>query len=144
MIEKINWELFKYLGMLRIGGWGRHLGVGMRERTTEGTDPIPMVAAREDATEGEDDDQEKDSAQREPKGRSRCVHVGWQRKILVLHHNNAQTMLFLHSCVWGTQQRKFEMKKSEVNVSSTSSFCTLEADKGGIYKEQARNGWGYV
>jgi len=61
-----------------------HLGIGMRERLTEGTDPVPVVAAREDATEGEDDDQEKGSAQGEAKGRSRCVDMR-RRDIRAFH-----------------------------------------------------------
>lgn len=62
-----------------------------------------MVAAREDATEGEDDDQEKGSAQGEAKGRSRCVDV-WRRNIRALH--DAVTMWFPHSCVRGKRREE--------------------------------------
>lgn len=44
-----------------------------------------MVATREDTTQAKNDDQEKGSAQRETKGRSRCIHVGWCKMILTLH-----------------------------------------------------------
>lgn len=79
--------------MFRFGGiGGMHLGIGMRERLTKGTDLVPVVAAREDATEGEDDDQEKGSAQGEAKGRSRCVDM--RRR--AFHH--AVMMWFPLSC----------------------------------------------
>lgn len=115
-----------YLGVLRFGGWGRHLGFGIRERLTEGTHPIPMVAAREDATQGEDDDQEKGSAQGEPKGRSRCVHVGWRRKILALHHNNAVPTL-----VWGHNKEDMRWRLwRKVDECESSSLCIGGKDRG--------------
>ncbi|KAK7333650.1 hypothetical protein VNO80_30427 [Phaseolus coccineus] len=45
------------------GRIGMHLGIELRERLAKGADPIPMVVEGEEATEGEDDDQEKGSAQ---------------------------------------------------------------------------------
>ncbi|KAK7334796.1 hypothetical protein VNO80_26561 [Phaseolus coccineus] len=74
----------RYHGVFRFGGIGMHLEIELRERLMKGADPIPVVAAREDATKGENDDQEKGSAQGEAKGGSRCVTVWW-RKIQALH-----------------------------------------------------------
>ncbi|KAK7348071.1 hypothetical protein VNO80_22620 [Phaseolus coccineus] len=73
-----------YHGVFRFGGIAMHLGIKLREILMKGADPILVVVAREDATEGEDDDQEKGSAQGEAKGGSRCID-GWQRKIWTLH-----------------------------------------------------------
>ncbi|KAK7333645.1 hypothetical protein VNO80_30422 [Phaseolus coccineus] len=53
----------RYRGLFRFGRIGMHLGIGLRERLAKGADPIPMVVEGEELTEGEDDDQEKGSAQ---------------------------------------------------------------------------------
>lgn len=75
-----------------------------------------MVAAREDATQAEDDDQEECSAQGEAKGRSRCIHVvGW-RKILALHRVLMLLLLQLsplHSCVRNRGREEFEGERQE-------------------------------
>ena len=58
--------------------------LGVSIGSPEGAELVPMVAAREDAAEGEDDDQEERRAEGEPEGRPRCVHVG-RREIRALH-----------------------------------------------------------
>ena len=62
----MNWVLFKrmdrYRKVFRFGKIGMHLGIRLRERLTKEADPIPVVPAKEDAIEGEDDDKENGSA----------------------------------------------------------------------------------
>jgi len=90
----------RYRGGFRFGGIGMHLGIGLRLRLrlTNGAEPIPVVAAREDATEGEDDDQEKGSAQGEAKGGSRSVDV-WRRRKIRGVHDAVVMWWWSHSCV---------------------------------------------
>lgn len=67
-----------------------------------------MVAAGEDSTQAEYDDQEEGSTEGEPKRRARCVDVGW-RKILALHH--LRLVLFLLSCVFGGGREEEEEER---------------------------------
>jgi len=52
----------RYRKVFRFGKIGMHLGIRLRERLTKEADPIPVVPAKEDAIEGEDDDKENGSA----------------------------------------------------------------------------------
>lgn len=53
------------MGGLRLGGRSiTAICVGIRERSTEGSKLVPVVAAGEDAAETENDDQKKSSPKR--------------------------------------------------------------------------------
>lgn len=73
---------------LRLGGGIVVICLEIRiagDRSTEGSDFLPVVAAGEDTTQAEYDDQEECRSEREPDGRTRCVHPG--RCIRrILHH----------------------------------------------------------
>lgn len=90
-----------------------------------------MVAAGEDATQAENDDEKKSSAKREAQGRSRWVHVGW-RKILTLHHNCL--FLILHSYIVGKEEEKEE--EEEANLQSENECAEMRRREDCIFIEK--------
>lgn len=85
-MKLVRRELYR-VGGFRLGRWGLDISLGIcgvEKRSTEGTELVPVVATREDATEAKYDDQEEGSPEWEAKGRTRCVHV-WGCIIRTLH-----------------------------------------------------------
>jgi len=95
-----------------------------------------MVATREDTTQAKNDDQEKGSTQRETKGRSRCIHMGWCKMILALH-----CVLFLFSfslapltlmCLRNTK-KEMKGKNHFWNVNLEGIVCVCVGGDGEVF-----------
>lgn len=79
-------KLKYHVSGVRLGGAKITVGLEIRRMEGEGTaELVPVVAARENPTEAEDDHKKKGSSQGKPEGRARAAGVGNRSVIRTLH-----------------------------------------------------------